>query len=157
MRSKLGNSFGKIINRKVSSKRCQTMRWASSFKSLLASEANSESFQTSKMELFVKLIKNEKPFTVFTKTSIWIFDKVLNMLLNRFPKLRMFHFYNNANVKEPTELQNSWTKRLWNRSNSKIYQPYVAQSDVSQYLIGKKFVGKKWWTFRQMTNMFTDE
>ena len=83
------------------------MRWASSFKSLLASEANSESFQTSKMELFVKLIKNEKPFTVFTKTSIWIFDKVLNMLLNRFPKLRMFHFYNNANVKEPTELQNS--------------------------------------------------
>ena len=21
----------------------------------------------------------------------------------------------------------------------------------------KKFVGKKWWTFRQMTNMFTDE
>ena len=31
---------------------------------------NSESCQTTKKELFVKLIKNEKPFTIFVKTFI---------------------------------------------------------------------------------------
>ena len=37
-------------------------------KSLLASEANSKSCQTS--TLFVKIVKTEKSFTIFAKTSI---------------------------------------------------------------------------------------
>ena len=36
----------------------------------LGSEANSESFQTSVIKLFAKIVKNEKPFTIFVKTSI---------------------------------------------------------------------------------------
>ena len=31
----------------------------------------SESCQTSKMELFAKIVKNEKPFTIFIKTFIF--------------------------------------------------------------------------------------
>ena len=42
------NSFPKIIDTKVSSKSCQT----------------------SEMELFIKIVENEKPFTIFAKTSI---------------------------------------------------------------------------------------
>ena len=37
----------------------------------LGSEANLESCQISKMELFVKIIKKEKLFTIFVKTFIW--------------------------------------------------------------------------------------
>ena len=37
---------------------------------LLASEVNSESRQTSKMELFAKIAKNQKPFTICAKASI---------------------------------------------------------------------------------------
>ena len=33
-------------------------------------QGNSESCQTSKMMLFAKVVKNEKPFTTFVKTSI---------------------------------------------------------------------------------------
>ena len=47
---------------------------------------------TSKTELFAKIVKNEKPFTVLQKAPSWMFDKFLNMLLNWLPKLRMFHF-----------------------------------------------------------------
>ena len=36
----------------------------------MALEANSESFQTSKMELFAKIVKNKKPFTICSRTSI---------------------------------------------------------------------------------------
>ena len=46
------------------------LRWTFSRKSLLGSEANSESCQTSKTELFAKIVKNEKPITYFVKTSI---------------------------------------------------------------------------------------
>ena len=31
-------------------------------------------------------------FTIFAKTLCWMFDKVLDMLLNWRPMLRMFHF-----------------------------------------------------------------
>ena len=68
------------------------MRWNFFCKSLLASEANSESCDTSKMELFAKIVTNEKPFTISQKTPSYIFDKVLDMLLNWLLKLRMFHF-----------------------------------------------------------------
>ena len=93
----------------------------------LGSEANSESFQTSEIELFAKIVKNEKPFTIFCKSlylgcltrfwicfwigfqsygcfifkSIWI-SKVTDNLLGKTKK------------KEPVKLQNSWTKMLLN-------------------------------------------
>ena len=43
---------------------------AFSAKSQLALEAKSEFYQTSKMELFAKIAKNQKPFTICEKTSI---------------------------------------------------------------------------------------
>ena len=46
------------------------LKWSFFRKSLLASEANSESCQTSMMELFAKIVKNEKLFTIFAKSSI---------------------------------------------------------------------------------------
>ena len=39
---------------------------------LLASETNSESCQTSMTQLFAKIVKNEKPFTIFVKSSILV-------------------------------------------------------------------------------------
>ena len=33
-------------------------------------QGNSESCQASKLEHFTKIVKNEKPFTIFVKTSI---------------------------------------------------------------------------------------
>ena len=44
----IGNSFAKIINTKENTKSCLT----------------------SKMKLFPKIVKSEKPFTIFAKTSI---------------------------------------------------------------------------------------
>ena len=46
------------------------LRWSFFCKLLLASEATSESCQTFMMEIFVKIVKNEKPFTIFAKSSI---------------------------------------------------------------------------------------
>ena len=40
----------------------------------------------------MKIVKNGKSFIIFVKTSIWMFDKVLNVLLNWLPKLKMFRF-----------------------------------------------------------------
>ena len=62
--------------------------------------------------------------------------------------------------KEPTKLQNSWTKMLLNRTNSKVYQPYVAQSNVNQYLIGKNLSVKsdeffvKWQRYLRTNNLW---
>ena len=45
--------------------------WDGTFSaSLLGLQGNSESCQTSKMEVFAKIVKNKKPFTIFVKTSI---------------------------------------------------------------------------------------
>ena len=64
--------------------------------SFLGLQGDSESCKTSKMELFAKIVKNEKPFTIFVKTSIldvWqgseyaseLASKVTDVLfLNRF-------------------------------------------------------------------------
>ena len=65
-----GNCFAKIINTKVNSKPCQTAEVELFHKFLLASEANSDSCHTSKTELSAKIVKDEKPFTIFAKTSI---------------------------------------------------------------------------------------
>ena len=78
----IGKSLAKIINIKG--------KWSFSRKSFFGLQGNSEFCQTSGMELFLKIVKNEKSFTVFV--IFWIFDKVLNMLLNWLPKLRMFNF-----------------------------------------------------------------
>ena len=45
------------------------LRWGFFQKSLLDLEANSESCQTSKMDLFAKIIKSWNLFTIFAKTS----------------------------------------------------------------------------------------
>ena len=66
----IGNSFAKIIITKMSLKPFKQLKWCFFRKSLLASEANSEYCHTAKTELFAKIVKNEKPFTVFTKTCI---------------------------------------------------------------------------------------
>ena len=47
------------------------LRWSFFRKLLLGSEANSKSCQISKMELFVEIVKNEKLFIIFVKTSIF--------------------------------------------------------------------------------------
>ena len=62
------NSFVKIINTKVNSKPVTQLRWSFFCKSLLTSEANSESCHTSKIELFAKIVK--KSFTIFAKSYI---------------------------------------------------------------------------------------
>ena len=56
----IANSFAKIINGyKGEFKTLSNIwDWAFSTKSLLALEVNSESCQTSKMELFAKIVKN---------------------------------------------------------------------------------------------------
>ena len=45
-------------------------KWSFSRKSFPGLRGNSESCQTPKMELFAKLVKNEKAFTIFVKTSV---------------------------------------------------------------------------------------
>ena len=60
----IGNSFARIIQYPV-----KHLRWLFFRKSLLASEANSGSCQTYKIELFAKIVKNKK-LTIFAKTSI---------------------------------------------------------------------------------------
>ena len=64
------------------------------------------------------------------------------MLLNWLPKLRVFHFFKSIWIlkvkdnlllgktkkKEQSELHSSWTKMLLNRTTSKIFEPYVAES-----------------------------
>ena len=62
-------SFAKIINTKVNSKPCQTAEIGFSRKSLLA--IRGESYHTSKMELFAKIVKTEKSFTIFARTCIF--------------------------------------------------------------------------------------
>ena len=61
------NSSAKI-DTKVSSKPRQTSEMELFLQ--VASEATSESCQTFMMEIFVKIVKNEKPFTIFAKSSI---------------------------------------------------------------------------------------
>ena len=44
-------------------------------------------------EIFAKIVNNKKPFTIFLqKLASWMFDNVLNMLLNWLPKITIFHF-----------------------------------------------------------------
>ena len=62
--------LAKIINKKGIQDLGEHLRWRFFRKSFLGLEENSESCQTSKMELFAKIVKNEKPFSIFVKTSI---------------------------------------------------------------------------------------
>ena len=67
----IASTFAEIINGCNGDENpVKHLRWSSFRKSLLASEANSESCQISWMKLFAKIVKNEKPFTIFAKTSI---------------------------------------------------------------------------------------
>ena len=69
---------------KANSKPCQTCETKLFPQSLLASEANSEYCEIPKMEFLAKTVKSPKLFTIFATTSILVFGKVLNMLLNEF-------------------------------------------------------------------------
>ena len=117
-------------------------RWSFLYKSLLASEVNSESRQTSKMELFAKIVKKEKPFTIFRTTSIldvWqgsedaseLASKVKDIsFLNKFKYQRQqitFSWEKNKK-KPPTKLQNILTKMLLNRTNSWMFSSGVQSS-----------------------------
>ena len=65
----IGNSFAKIINTKVNSKPCQTAEMELS-PQVVTGFRGELRILPSKMELFAKIVKNEKPFTIFAKTSI---------------------------------------------------------------------------------------
>ena len=57
----IGSSLAKIINTKVNSRPSKYLRWSFFRKSLLGSDTNSESCQTSKMEHFAKTVKSKSP------------------------------------------------------------------------------------------------
>ena len=87
-----------IIGYKANQKSVKHLRWSFSCKFLL----DSESWQTSKMELLVKpktKSKTKSRSLFLQKSSSWLFGKVLNILLNWHPKLTMFYFSINLPIK----------------------------------------------------------
>ena len=63
--------FVKIINGyKDEFKTVKHLRWSLFHKFLQATEANLKSCQTYKMECFAKIVKSQKPLTIYAKTSI---------------------------------------------------------------------------------------
>ena len=77
----------------------------------MATKANSKSCKTFQMEHYPQIVngfrgelrilpniydgvfsRNSQRSIFLEKLPSWLFDKVLNMLLNWLPKLRMFHF-----------------------------------------------------------------
>ena len=65
----IGNSQVKMTERWIQD-HAKHLRWSFFCKSLLGEEACSKSCQTSKIELFVKIVKSKKLLTIFVKTSI---------------------------------------------------------------------------------------
>ena len=85
-----------------------------------ASEASSKSCHNSKMELFPKIAKNEKPFSIFAKTAIvdvWQGSKYVSELAFKVKDVFLFFFHvlqvtdnlllGKNKRKQPTELQNN--------------------------------------------------
>ena len=66
----IGKSLAKIINTIVNSRPAKHLRPSLLRESFLGLEGNSEFCQISKMELFAEIVKNEKSFTIFVKSSI---------------------------------------------------------------------------------------
>ena len=97
--NQIGNSFTKIINTKVNSKPSQTAKMelfpqvATNFRGKI------RILSTSKMVLFAKIVKNEKPFTIFVKNPILDVWQGSEYAPEWLPKLRMFHFKINLNIK----------------------------------------------------------
>ena len=60
----------KIINTKVNSKPSQTSEMGLFPQVVTSFRGKLRILSTSKMELFAKIVKNEKPFTISSKTSI---------------------------------------------------------------------------------------
>ena len=75
------------------------LRWTFFRKPFLDLQGNSESGQTSKMEFFAKIVKNENPFTIFLKTSIlnvWQGSKYASELASKvtdFSVLKKFEYH----------------------------------------------------------------
>ena len=87
-----------IIGYQVNQKSVKHLRWSFFRKFLL----DSESWQTFKMELLAKPKTKSKTkirSLFLQKSSPWLFDKVLNILLNWHPKLTMFYFSINLPIK----------------------------------------------------------
>ena len=59
----------KIINTKLSSKPCQTSEMEL-FARVVAGFRGELRISPTKMKLFAKIVENEKPFTIFPKTSV---------------------------------------------------------------------------------------
>ena len=59
-----------MINRKVNPKPSQTSEMEHFPQVVTSFRGKLRVFSTSKMELFTKIVKNEKPFTILKKTSI---------------------------------------------------------------------------------------
>ena len=67
----IGNSLTKIINSKVNSRPCQIFEMQLFPQVVTGFKGDIRIFcHTSKMELFPKIVKNKKPFTIYVKTSI---------------------------------------------------------------------------------------
>ena len=86
----IGNSFEETINTKVSSKPCQTSEMKFFLQVVTGFRGELRILQTSKMELFAKIVKLKAARFLCNKTPSWMSDKVLNMLLNWLPKLIQF-------------------------------------------------------------------
>ena len=85
---------------------------------------DSKSCQTSKMELFVKIVKKEKPFTIFVKTSIldiWQGSEYASELASKVADVSIWiskvtdNLLRKTKEKEPVELQR--TKMFLNRTD----------------------------------------
>ena len=79
---------------KANSKPCQTSEMelfpqvVTGFRGELRILPNMEQTMDTKMERFAEIVKT----LLSQKPPAWLFDKVLNMLLNWRPKFRMLHF-----------------------------------------------------------------
>ena len=88
--------------------------------SLLGSEANSESCQTSNMELFAKIAKNKKPFTIFVKTSILNVWKGSEYAYELSSKVKDVSFLNNLNINGNKQITYQENPKRKSQPNFKI-------------------------------------
>ena len=89
----VGNSFAKITNTKVSSKLCQTSE-IELFPQVVTGFGGELRILSNIYDgAFCKNTQKRKALHYFCKKApSWMFEKVMNMLLNWLSKLRMFHF-----------------------------------------------------------------
>ena len=120
----IANTLAKIINGYRIQRRIQNpvkrLRLSFFRKSLLASETNSESCQTSKIDLFAKIVKNLKSFTIVCK----------NLHLGCLIRFWMCFWRTNSYIFGLYVAQSNGSKYGWNISKHIALRPkfYVAAS-----------------------------